>query len=83
MKVIKDILCFLYFHNWKYSNEHHTCEGISSHIKDMNITVRECKWCKKRQSYTLPTINGMRCEQHWHDAHFTPDEHLKFKRAYK
>jgi len=83
MKTIKDIFCFLYLHNWKYKIEYHTCEGISSHIKNININIRECRWCKKRQSYTLPTINGMYSERHWSDAKFIPGEHLKFKRAYQ
>lgn len=83
MKLIKDIFCFLYFHNWKYKSEHHTCEGISSHITSLNVDIRECAWCKKRQSYTLPKVNGKHNERYWNDAKFIPGEHLKFKRTYK
>ena len=80
MKFIKKILCLLYFHNWKYDVENHTCEGISSHITSMDVQVRECPWCERKQHHMMPRINGH--WNSWRDADFKPNEHFKFKRAY-
>jgi hypothetical protein len=78
---MKKILCFLYFHNWYYRKERHTCEGISSHIKEIDIQLRECKWCKKKQSYTLPKVNGHFVERNWIDTDIKPNQHLVYKRV--
>ncbi len=79
MNMIKSFLCFINFHNWNYKDEYHTCEGISSHIKDMRLHIRECKWCEKRQQHIALNPN---CND-WENIDFKSDEHLTFKRRFK
>lgn len=80
-KLFTTIICkVLYLHNWSHQIERHTCEGISSHIDNIDIHIRECKFCNRKQLYNFPKSKGHFIETNWIDTNIKPNEHLIYKR---
>ena len=74
---MKKILCKLNLHNFKYYSENMKCDGLK-HIENINVPIRECKWCGIREHHLMPKINLN--EIKWKPYHYKKGETIQLEK---
>lgn len=54
---MRNPLCLIKLHNWKYRKEKHKVENHPKEREFVRVVVRECKWCGHREHHLLPRVN--------------------------
>ncbi|RPI84580.1 MAG: hypothetical protein EHM34_03375 [Nitrosopumilales archaeon] len=74
-KFFGEMLCSYGVHDDIYYYEEHKCSGLS-HIKTMNVPLRECLRCGRRQHHSMPKCAGVADD--WRAFPYKKDSKLKF-----
>lgn len=77
MNFVKNPLCLLHLHNWRYKKEKHPVTNHPAGREVVRVIVRECVWCNERQQHLLPRENKKLSD--WKKCNFDEKSCLEFK----